>query len=149
MEIEPCRCGSGQAYDTCCGCLHRGESVAPTPEALMRSRYSAFAHCDTEYLLTTWHPSTRPPELELDPAVEWRRLDILDADADGNARVDADTGRDRATAADGDTGEVEFRAYWRILPAPGRARDGGVLHERSRFVCERGRWYYLDGDIRS
>ena len=125
----PCPCGSGERYDECCGCLHRGDSIASTPETLMRSRYSAFAVGDVEYLLATWHPSTRPASLDLDPAMEWRRLDILDTDTDG------------------ERGEVEFRAFWRILPAPGRARDGGVLHERSRFVREHGRWYYLDGDV--
>lgn len=97
----------------------------------MRSRYCAFAVGDAEYLLATWHPATRPAELEPDPAVAWRRLDILEA------------------TANGDAGVVEFRAFWRVLPAPDRARDGGVLHERSRFERERGRWYYVDGDIRS
>jgi len=98
----------------------------------MRSRYSAFAVGDAEYLLSTWHPSTRPEQLQLEADVEWRRLEILDVVAGG-------PGDDR--------GEVEFRAIWRILPGPGRARDGGVLHERSRFVREDGRWLYLDGDV--
>jgi SEC-C motif-containing protein len=106
--------------------------VPPTAERLMRSRYSAFAVGDAGYLLSTWHPSTRPEELRLDADVEWRRLEILDA-------VDGGPGDDR--------GEVEFRAFWRILPALGRARDGGVLHERSRFVREAGGWLYLDGDV--
>ena len=98
----------------------------------MRSRYSAFAVGDAEYLLSTWHPSTRPEQLQLEADVEWRRLEILDVVAGGPGD---------------DKGEVEFRAFWRILPRPGRARDGGVLHERSRFVREDGRWLYLDGDV--
>ncbi|GAB3795581.1 YchJ family protein [Humibacter antri] len=138
--VDPCPCGSGETYDECCGCLHRGESFASTPEKLMRSRYSAFAVGDADYLLATWHPSTRPAKLELDPKVEWRRLDILDG---GAARAGGDV-----ASGDG-AGEVEFRAFWRVLPAPGRARDGGVLQERSRFVREHGRWYYVGGDIRS
>jgi SEC-C motif-containing protein len=97
----------------------------------MRSRYSAFAVGDAGYLLSTWHPSTRPRGLQLDPGIEWRRLDVLDTVAGGE--TDA-------------SGEVAFRAYWRTLPAPGVPRDGGVLHERSRFVRERGRWHYRDGD---
>ena len=98
----------------------------------MRSRYSAFAVGDADYLRATWHPSTRPETLSLDPNVQWRRLDVLDTT--GGTETDA-------------SGEVEFRAFWRTLPAPGVPRDGGVLHERSRFVRERGRWCYLDGDV--
>jgi SEC-C motif-containing protein len=98
----------------------------------MRSRYAAFALRDTEYLRTTWHPSTRPDPLDLDADVRWRRLDILGTAAGG--RTDA-------------TGEVEFRAFWSTPPAPDRARSGGVLHERSRFRRESDRLYYVDGDI--
>ncbi|MGA0567620.1 YchJ family protein [Rathayibacter sp. KR2-224] len=130
-DSAPCPCGSGEAYGSCCAPLHRGRAAA-TPEALMRSRYSAFAVGDAEYLRATWHPSTRPPEVELDPAVQWRRLDIVGS---------------LGGAVGDDAGEVEFRAFWRVLPVPGRDRDGGVLHERSRFVREGRRWYYMDGDI--
>jgi len=104
-----CPCGSGLPYDGCCGPLHAG-APAPSPEALMRSRYSAFARGLADYLLATWHPSTRPDTLELDDTV-WRRLQIVDVSGD----------------------VVEFRASYR----------GGLLHERSRFVREGGRWFYL------
>ncbi|WP_210415853.1 YchJ family protein [Humibacter ginsenosidimutans] len=130
-DEAPCPCGSGDAYGVCCAPFHRGETIAPTAEHLMRSRYAAFAVDDAEYLTATWHPSTRPRELDLDANVQWRRLDIVDTVAGGE--TDA-------------AGEVEFRAYWRTLPTPGVPRDGGVLHERSRFARERGRWYYVDGD---
>ncbi len=90
----------------------------------MRARYSAFALGDLTYLLSSWHPSTRPAALELDPARSWVRLEILDA-TDGGPFAD--------------TGEVEFRAHHRT----GAVR--GVQHERSRFARRRGRWYYLDG----
>ncbi|GAB3394488.1 YchJ family protein [Humibacter soli] len=131
---DGCPCLSGRPFEECCAPLLRGEDVAPTPERLMRSRYTAFAVGDAAYLLNTWHPSTRPAELELDAELQWRRLDILDTTRGG---------------ADDDSGEVEFRAYWRVLPRLGRDRDGGVLHERSRFRREGGRWFYVDGDILS
>jgi SEC-C motif-containing protein len=121
-----CPCLSGLPYAECCGPLHRGERSAPTAEALMRSRYSAFAVGDAAYLRGTWHPSTRPADLDLDPEVHWRRLDVL------------------ATAAGGpfDTaGTVEFRATYRD------ARGAGTLHEVSRFVREDGAWSYLDGSV--
>jgi SEC-C motif-containing protein len=92
----------------------------------MRSRYSAFALGVGPYLLASWHPSTRPGELDLDAGTTWRRLQIVDT---------VDGGADHAE------GVVEFRAAYRT-PA-----GAGLLHERSRFVREDGRWCYLDGDI--
>jgi SEC-C motif-containing protein len=121
---ERCPCGGG-SYATCCLPFHDG-LAAPTAEALMRSRYSAFALALGHYLRDTWAASTRPPELDLDDDVRWRRLQIVDTARGG---------------AEDETGVVEFRAAFR---SDGRA---GVLHERSRFVREQGRWVYLDGEI--
>ena len=75
-----CPCGSGDPYSGCCEPLHLG-APAPSPEALMRSRYSAFALGLADYLLASWHPSTRPATLELDDT-EWRRLQIVDVSGD-------------------------------------------------------------------
>lgn len=122
-----CPCGSGAPYDACCGPLHEG-AAAPTAEALMRSRFSAFALGLTPYLVASWHPSTRPADLTLDDDVTWRRVQIVDTVAGGPEDAD---------------GVVEFRASY-------RAPDGaGLLHERSRFVRVDGRWVYLDGDVRA
>lgn len=120
-----CPCLSGLPYTECCGPLHSGASTAPTAERLMRSRYSAFALGDSAYLLSTWHPSTRPTSLELDPGTRWYRLDILNRVRGGMLDTE---------------GTVEFRASYR---GPELA---GSLHEVSRFVRESGRWLYLDGD---
>jgi SEC-C motif-containing protein len=90
----------------------------------MRSRFSAFALGLPEYLLASWHPSTRPASLELDADVVWRRLQVVDTVAGG---------------PDDPEGIVEFRASYRD------AAGGGLLHERSRFVRVDGRWAYLDG----
>jgi SEC-C motif-containing protein len=125
-----CPCGSGADYSGCCEPLHHG-SPAVTAEALMRSRFSAFALRSTNprldgYLLASWHPSTRPATLELDDGTVWRRLQIVDIVAGG---------------ADDETGVVEFRASYR-----GDDGTAGVLHERSRFVRVDGLWRYLDGE---
>ncbi|NJP35415.1 YchJ family protein [Micromonospora thermarum] len=120
-----CPCGSGMPYVECCGRLHRGEADAPTAETLMRSRYSAFAVGDAAYLLRSWHSSTRPARLRLDPGERWTGLEVVDTERGGLF----DT-----------TGTVEFRAHYRER---GRA---GTLTERSRFVREDGRWVYLDGE---
>ena len=89
----------------------------------MRSRSSAFAEGDTDYLLRTWHPSTRPKSLDLDPDQRWLRLDILGRSGGGPLESE---------------GTVEFVAYYRY----GRERQS--LHEHSRFVREHGRWLYVD-----
>ena len=122
MTSTRCPCLSGETYDSCCGPFHGGRADAPTAVQLMRSRYSAFAVGDGEYLRRTWHPSTRPAALDLDPAVRWTRLDVLAVRAGGPFDTD---------------GTVEFRAYHRL--------DGvtGSQHEVSRFVREDGRWRYV------
>lgn len=129
----PCPCGRADArgrplaFARCCGrFLADFEQVpAPDAESLMRSRYCAFVLEDAAYLLATWHPSRRPPSLAFEPGIKWLGLEVR-----GTARPDA------ARA------EVEFVARSRIA---GRAQR---LHERSRFVCEDGRWYYLDGEMK-
>ncbi|WP_157541061.1 YchJ family protein [Microbacterium sp. XT11] len=121
-----CPCGSGDVFDGCCGPLLAG-APAPTAERLMRSRYTAFARGDARHLRATWHPSTRPAALDLDPALEWRRLVVLDREGGGPFDTE---------------GIVEFEAFWR----EGGAR--GSLRERSRFVREDRRWLYVDGELR-
>lgn len=110
----------------CCGPLHAGAAIAADAERLMRSRYSAYALGERDYLLATWHPTTRPGTLDLDPAVRWLGLSVK---------------RHQHSAPD-DAATVEFVARCR--------RGGGPaarLHEVSRFVREGGRWYYLDGSF--
>jgi SEC-C motif-containing protein len=108
----------------CCGPVHSGRVRAATAEALMRSRYSAFAVGDAAYLVRSWHPSTRPGTVRLDPAQRWERLEIVATSGGGLLHAE---------------GTVEFRAHYRI----GAERE--VLHERSRFVRDDGVWTYLDG----
>ncbi|RLQ23196.1 zinc chelation protein SecC [Seongchinamella sediminis] len=119
-----CPCGGG-SYRDCCQPFVEGDEIAPTAEALMRSRYCAFALGEADYLLATWHPRTRPSRVRLDPAQKWIGLSIKATEAGG----------------EGDTaGVVEFVARFKT------AGTGHRLHERSRFENIDGRWYYLDGD---
>ncbi|MER5213463.1 YchJ family metal-binding protein [Streptomyces sp. NPDC002838] len=122
MTSRSCPCGLPQAYDQCCGRYLSGAAAAPTAEALMRSRYSAFVKGNAPYLLRTWHPRTRPARLDLDPGTRWTGLEILGT-RDGSAFHN--------------TGTVEFRASYR----------GGALRERSRFERVDGAWTYVDGDF--
>jgi len=123
-DTTRCPCQSGERYGACCGVYHRGDSLAPTAERLMRSRYSAYATGMREYLLATWHPQTRPAELELDRHTRWFSLEILSR-AEGGLLDNS--------------GNVEFVARYRS--------DGvvGEQHETSRFVREKSAWLYLDG----
>jgi SEC-C motif-containing protein len=81
LGTRTCPCGS-VAYDDCCGPLHRGERQAATPEELMRSRYSAYALAETDYVWRTWHPRTRPASVTHDPTTSWSRLEVLEAHDD-------------------------------------------------------------------
>lgn len=92
----------------------------------MRSRYSAFVLCDEPYLLATWHESKRPRTVELEPKQKWLGLKIVDFRLTGPT-----------------TAEVEFVARYRV-----GGGSAARLHERSRFVKEGDRWFYLDGTHR-
>ncbi|MDR7297732.1 SEC-C motif-containing protein [Pelomonas aquatica] len=126
----PCPCGSGGPYARCCGALHAafasGQGLhAATPEALMRSRYSAFVLDLPDYLRATWHASTRPAELAPpEPGLKWLGLAVK-----------------QSVLQDADHGTVEFVARSKL---GGRAHR---LHEVSRFVREGGIWFYVDGDL--
>jgi SEC-C motif-containing protein len=118
-----CPCGSGLVYDACCGRLHRGAAGAETAEELMRSRYAAYAVGDTSYVFRTWHPRTRPVDIEPDPALTWTGLRVVDVAGGG---------------PDDATGEVEFVASYVRGGVPGER------HERSRFTRRAGVWVYVD-----
>lgn len=121
---DSCPCGSGVSLAKCCGRYHEG-LAAPDPERLMRSRYSAYVLGLEPYLLATWHASTRPESLGLadEPRVKWLGLKVNLAHSEGGHGV------------------VAFVARYKV---GGRAYR---LEEHSRFVCEDGRWFYVDGDV--
>jgi SEC-C motif domain protein len=123
MPHDPCPCGLPAPYDACCGRFHAGAlaGLAPTPEALMRSRYTAFVKDLRSYLLDTWHPSQRPSTIEAPEAgLKWLSLTV------------------KASQLQSDTeGTVSFVARYKIA---GRAHR---LEEVSQFVKENGRWLYV------
>ena len=90
----------------------------------MQSRYSAFVLNRCDYLMATWHASTRPTDVSPDDTTKWLGLDVR-----------------RHVVIDADHAEVEFVARYRT------AGRGARIHELSRFVREAGRWYYVDGDL--
>ncbi len=128
--MAKCPCGSRADLDDCCGPIIAGDVSAPTAEALMRSRYTAFTRADMAYVEST---QIQDEDDESDSAanenemneVEWVGLEIFKT-ADGGE--------------DDDTGMVEFAAQFK--------RDGvlGVHRERSSFRREDGNWIYVDGE---
>jgi len=128
-----CSCGRVDArkrpvaYADCCGRFVAHFDTAPAPDAehLMRSRYSAFVHEQADYLLATWHSTTRPASLDFEAGAKWLGLEVREHKVTG-----------------AETAEVEFVARYRV------AGQAVRLHERSRFVREGGRWFYVDGDQR-
>jgi len=125
-QSTSCPCGSTKPYTACCAPYVERNEVAPTAEALMRSRYTAYTLLLEEYLLATWHTSTRPTSLDLaaEAATKWIGLEVK-----------------RHEQQDTDHAIVEFVARYKVN---GRAHR---LHEVSRFVHEDGRWFYVDGEI--
>lgn len=126
MTSQPsqCPCDSGKAFDECCGRYINAQASAPTAEALMRSRYTAYVIDDEHYLTKTWHASTRPEKLSLRDSQphKWLGLKILRTEHG----VLPDT-----------EGVVEFVARYKVKGKAGR------LHETSHFVYENGQWFYI------
>ncbi len=124
--IARCPCGSGKEYADCCARYLEAGEPAPTAESLMRSRYTAYTLLREDYLLATWHASTRPASLGLAAEVptKWLGLEVK-----------------RHEQQDGGHATVEFVARYKVS---GRAHR---LHETSRFVREAGKWFYVDGEM--
>lgn len=124
-----CLCGSGLNYTKCCELLHTQQTIAVTAEALMRSRFTAYAMHNEAYLLATWEASTRPAMIDFSKETgEWTRLEIM--------MTKKGMGKDHK-------GIVEFRAYFTL---EGQQQ---VMNEISRFVKKQGQWLYFDGKVKS
>jgi len=129
--MSSCPCGSNLPYEQCCGPYIAGERAAPTAEALMRSRYTAYSKQSVEYLGETLHPDYRSDH-DVNATRRWAAesswLGLEIRQVSGGKEEDAE-------------GTVEFIATF---------KDKGVIrrhHERSRFRRDEGRWYYVDGEI--
>jgi SEC-C motif-containing protein len=120
-----CPCGSKDLFLNCCEPLIEGEMGAKTAEQLMRSRYSAFSISAVDYLLTTAHPILRKnqsaKEIEnWSKENNWFKLEIVNFTND----------------------KVEFKAYFKD-----KQNRNQVHHEKSTFIFEEGKWFYLEGEF--
>jgi SEC-C motif-containing protein len=123
--MQDCPCGTEKNYAECCGRFIPQQTPATTPEELMRSRYTAYTQLNFDYLAATMKP---PASEHFDDArradakfIKWLQLEVLNA------------------SQDGEQGRVEFKAHY-IMD---NRKD--VLHEKSDFILEDGKWYYYSG----
>ena len=125
--MSTCPCDPAREFSECCGPYLSGDAPPPTAEALMRSRYSAYVRGDFPYLLATWHSSNRQKvDFGAQEGIRWTGLEILNTAAGG---------------PEDQEGTVEFIVSY---TQSGTAR---TMHEKSRFVQEDDRWFYVDGII--
>ena len=127
--MEPCPCCSSRAYTDCCEPVIQGIRTAETPEALMRSRYTAYVKNELDHLYNTLHPSERKDYKKEEGAdwaknFNWQSLEILKTEDGG---------------PEDETGTVEFVARYRKKEAPFKH------HEIAEFTRKDGQWYFKDG----
>jgi SEC-C motif domain protein len=129
---KPCFCGSGDTFEQCCKYIIDGTQPAPTAQALMQSRYSAYVIVASQYLIDSTHISERAnySKNEIEEWAKeshWQKLEIINCEKG---------------LSDDSVGEVEFKAYYQdsknILQ---------IHHEKSIFKKENGNWFYVSGTI--
>jgi SEC-C motif-containing protein len=122
-NLVSCFCGSAIPFHDCCQKYIDGIEKAPTALALMKSRYSAYATHQADYLLNTTHSSQRKYYFKADilnwaTANEWQKLEIISFTEN----------------------TVEFKAYFLD-----ENKENQIHHEFSTFKLENGSWFYVDG----
>ena len=125
MTSIECYCGSSKQLQDCCEPIIKGLQKATTAEALMRSRYSAYAIHEADYLVATTHISQRKHHIKADildwaTTNKWLRLEIINSTEN----------------------TVEFKAYF-----SDNTLQNHIHHELSTFIFENGSWFYVDGEF--
>lgn len=131
--MSACPCMSEKEYANCCGPYHAGKVAAPTAEATMRARYSAFAVGQMEYIERTHHNSTKE-ELDMEGVTSW----ALNSDWLGLEILGTEAGKEKDTE-----GTVEFRCKFVYNDST------QVHHELSTFKKEKGEWFFVDGVMKN
>lgn len=125
---ETCPCGSGSQYSLCCQPWLSGNALSATPEALMRSRYTAYVRQDADYLVASWHPSCQSERFRSSleqsfSTTTWSGLHIIAAEP----------------------GKNDAEGYATFFARYSENQREHFIHERSRFLRVDQRWYYIDG----
>jgi SEC-C motif-containing protein len=131
--MSACPCGSDKPFAACCEPFLTFKDKPKSVRQLVRARFCAYklgAGTYRDFLVRTWHPAAHgrinPTDLTNDAYVEWKALDILLAQQQG------------------DQGGVEFKATYSERGGPDK-----IHHERSLFVRVKGVWYYVEGAVKT
>ena len=130
--VNKCFCGSGNTFEQCCKPIIDRKEPAPTAQALMKSRYSAYVIIASQYLIDSTHISQRANYSKNDIEAwakenHWQKLEIIDC---------------KNGLSEDSVGEVEFKAYYLDLK-----NNLQVHHEKSIFKKENGYWFYVNGTV--
>lgn len=124
-----CLCGSDNEYSSCCQPFHKGESRPATATLLMKSRFTAYAMHNEDYLRETWVEAKCPKDINFSKdEAKWTKLEII---------------KTKKGDKKDSKGIVEFKAYYLLDD------EEYVMNEISRFQKTSGRWLYLDGVVKS
>ena len=126
----PCPCGSSLKYKKCCRRYHQG-ALAPDALTLMKSRYSAYATGNADYIIKTTHPDNSDYS---EDRQSWRASILAfckETTFEGLKIIDYSDESENGEAF------VTFEAYL----------SSGILKEKSRFLKSEGRWLYVDGVV--
>lgn len=131
--MSNCPCGTTQTYDNCCAPYIKGTKKAPTAEALMRSRYTAFAVNELAYVEKTHHPKTRA-ELDMEGVTSW----ATNSEWLGLEIRETEKGKEQDSE-----GKVEFKCKFIFNGAE------QTHHELSTFKKENDEWFFVDGVMKN
>jgi SEC-C motif-containing protein len=121
--MNSCPCNPKKLFADCCEPFLQHKKIPRSPVELMQSRYAAYVVKQEEYLLETWHQTTRPQAVNMDQSPKWLNLQIINTSHQGNQ------------------GMVEFKATYMA------DKTIHILHETSYFVKENDCWFYVNGDL--
>lgn len=127
--MEHCPCGAEKAYEECCEPFIKGDALPETPEALMRSRYTAFTKQEVDYILNTVHPDKREQH-DRRTVQSWAK----NSDWIGLKIVQTEKGGPEDTE-----GVVEFIAQFY---QKGKRQ---THHEIAQFQKQEEQWFFYDG----
>jgi len=133
-----CYCGSEQSFNLCCGAIIEDRAIANTPEQLMRSRYSAYAIADANYIFNTYALSTKQSQSLEDiqqwaKHTKWLKLEVHSSD---DISLEDIIVTESTLPA-----KVHFTATYIADKKFHR------MSEHSNFIVEQQRWRYLDGEV--
>jgi SEC-C motif-containing protein len=132
VDMKLCYCHSDKPFESCCEVYLSDSAIPFTAEQLMRSRYTAYAVHDVDYIMQTTHPATRK---HYDPrsikawaeSSIWQKLEVI--------------GTRKGSASD-TVGFVEFKAYYFDS-----VQQPQLHHEYSTFKKVDGTWFFVEGRV--